>query len=144
MGIVGRYLVAGGLLVAVWKAAALGLASNMLPAPEAALTAFGQAVKTRTFWIHFSASAYRVASAMALAWLIAFPAGILLGFHRQVDRYLSPFVFRTYPIPKIVLLPVFLVLSLADCCREKLRLLSLLYSLACPPVQLPMYSSLIH
>ncbi len=110
MGIVGRYLVAGGLLVAVWKAAALGLASNMLPAPEAALTAFGQAVKTRTFWIHFSASAYRVASAMALAWLIAFPAGILIGFHRTADRYLSPFVFLTYPIPKIVLLPVFLVL----------------------------------
>lgn len=110
MGIIGRYLAAGGLLVVLWKAAALGLASNMLPAPEAALTAFGQAVKTRAFWIHFGASAFRVTSAMALAWLIAFPAGILLGYHRQADRYLSPFVFLTYPIPKIVLLPVFLVI----------------------------------
>ncbi len=110
MGVIGRYMVAGGLLLAVWKVAALALSSHMLPAPEDALMAFGQAVKTPVFWRHFSASAYRVGCAMALAWLVAFPAGVLLGYHRQADRYLSPFVFLTYPIPKIVLLPVFLVL----------------------------------
>ena len=106
----GRYAVAAVMMIAAWKALAWGLGSVMLPPPEAALAAFGQAVKTRAFWGHFLASAYRVAAAMAVAWLIAFPAGILLGYHRLSDRYLSPFVFLTYPIPKIVLLPVFLVL----------------------------------
>jgi putative 4-hydroxybenzoate polyprenyltransferase len=96
-------------MIAAWKVLAWGLGSVMLPPPEAALTAFGQAVKTRAFWGHFLASAYRVTAAMAVAWLVAFPAGILLGYHRFSDRYLSPFVFLTYPIPKIVLLPVFLV-----------------------------------
>ena len=109
MGVLGRYMVAGGLLLTIWKAAALALSSHMLPAPEDALMAFGQAVKTPVFWRHFSASAYRVGCAMALAWLVAFPAGVLLGYHRQADRYLSPFVFLTYPIPKIVLLPVILL-----------------------------------
>jgi NitT/TauT family transport system permease protein len=52
----------------------------------------------------------RVAAAMALAWLLGFPFGLFLGYHRRADRLLSPFVFLTYPIPKIVLLPVFLVL----------------------------------
>ena len=105
----GRYAVAAVLMIAAWKALAWGLGSVMLPPPEAALAAFGLAVKTRAFWGHFLASTYRVAAAMAVAWLIAFPAGILLGYHRLSDRYLSPFVFLTYPIPKIVLLPVFLV-----------------------------------
>jgi len=105
-----RYLAAGILLVAAWKLAALALSSAMLPPPEAALGAFGRAVKTGAFWIHFGTSALRVSAAMALAWVLGFPIGILLGYHRLADRFLSPFVFLTYPIPKIVLLPVFLIL----------------------------------
>jgi 4-hydroxybenzoate polyprenyltransferase len=105
-----RYIAAVLLLLAAWKAMAVGLGSTLLPAPEEALAALGQAAKTRAFWGHFGASAYRVSAALALAWLCAFPAGILLGYHRRADRLLSPLVFLTYPIPKIVLLPVFLVL----------------------------------
>lgn len=105
-----RYGGAVILLLAAWKALAVGLGSNLLPAPEEALAALGQAVKTGAFWGHFAASALRVSAALALAWLGGFPAGILLGYNRRADRLLSPFVFLTYPIPKIVLLPVFLVL----------------------------------
>ncbi|MFZ7125006.1 MAG: UbiA-like polyprenyltransferase [Desulfobacterales bacterium] len=98
------------LLAGLWKLAAWLLGSVMLPPPEEAFAAFGAAVKGRAFWEHFMASAFRVASAMGLAWLTAFPAGVLLGYNRTADRTLSPFVFLTYPVPKIVLLPVFLVL----------------------------------
>lgn len=97
-------------LAGAWKLAALLMGSAMLPPPESAFAAFGAAVKTWGFWDHFLASAYRVAAAMGTAWLIAFPAGLLLGYHRLANRFLSPFVFLTYPVPKIVLLPVFLVL----------------------------------
>ena len=34
----------------------------------------------------------------------------MLGFSRKTDTLLSPFVFLTYPIPKIVFLPIFLVI----------------------------------
>ncbi|MGD9017597.1 MAG: UbiA-like polyprenyltransferase [Desulfobacterales bacterium] len=105
-----RYGASLFVLVGGWKLAALCLGTAMLPPPETAIAAFGSAVKTWAFWSHFLASALRVTAAMALAWLTAFPAGILLGYHRSANRYLSPFVFLTYPIPKIVLLPVFLVL----------------------------------
>ena len=105
----GRYIVSLCLLLAGWKLLSLGLASSILPPPEEAFGAFGQAVKTRAFWAHVGASAFRVTAAMALSWLIAFPAGVMLGFLRRVDLVLAPMVFLTYPIPKIVLLPVFLV-----------------------------------
>jgi putative 4-hydroxybenzoate polyprenyltransferase len=105
-----RYFLSVLLLVAGWKAASAALSSSILPPPEVAFAAFAAAVKTREFWEHFLVSGFRVAWAMAVAFLLAFPAGILLGFHRRADALLSPFVFLTYPVPKIVFLPVFLVL----------------------------------
>jgi NitT/TauT family transport system permease protein len=47
---------------------------------------------------------------MALAWAAAFPLGIVMGSSRKVDAWLAPLVFVTYPVPKIVLLPVVLLL----------------------------------
>jgi NitT/TauT family transport system permease protein len=110
MKLVGRYLISGGLLMMVWKMASLMVSSVILPPPELAFTAFFRAVATLSFWRHFGASALRVTAAMAMAWLMGFPLGIVLGYHRKTDQLLSPFVFITYPIPKIVLLPVFLIL----------------------------------
>ncbi|NNF99682.1 MAG: ABC transporter permease [Desulfobacteraceae bacterium] len=105
-----RYATASMILFIGWKLVSFFLSADILPPPEVAFVAFAKAVTTAEFWSHFIASACRVSSAMALAWLCGFPAGILLGYNRKVDRVLSPFVFLTYPVPKIVLLPVFLVL----------------------------------
>ncbi len=104
-----RYTLSGVLLILCWKLFAMGLSSAMLPPPEKAFAAFGEALKTARFWMHFGVSAFRVSSAMALAWLAGFPLGILMGYSKTADRLLSPILFLTYPIPKIVLLPVFLI-----------------------------------
>jgi NitT/TauT family transport system permease protein len=93
-----------------WKGLAAVLSTNVVPEPERALAAFFRAMGTASFWSHFLASAWRAVAAMALAWITAFPVGIAMGASRRIDRRLSPFVFLTYPIPKIVLLPIFLLL----------------------------------
>ncbi len=105
-----RYTLSGVLLILCWKLFSMGLSSAMLPPPEQAFAAFGEALKTALFWKHFGVSAFRVSAAMALAWLAGFPLGILMGYSKAVDRLLSPILFLTYPIPKIVLLPIFLIL----------------------------------
>ncbi len=105
-----RYIASMFFLLITWKIISIVISTAMLPPPEKALSTFAGVVKTKTFWSHFTVSAFRVSSAMAVAWLFAFPAGILLGYHRKTDELLSPFIFLTYPIPKIVFLPVFLVL----------------------------------
>lgn len=104
------YLFAVLLLVGVWKILSLVMTTTILPAPETALWAFVLGLGQADFWRHLGSSGFRVTSAMAMAWMIGFPLGILIGHHEQTDRLLSPFVFLTYPIPKIVLLPIFLVL----------------------------------
>lgn len=105
-----RYLFSALLLFLLWKLLSVLLSAAVLPSPEVAFAAFGRAVKTLDFWRHFGISAYRVACGMLIAFAIGFPAGIILGWHKLLDKYLSPFVFFTYPLPKIVFLPVFLLI----------------------------------
>jgi len=105
-----RYALVVLALGLIWKGAATALGGIILPAPEDAARAFFQAMATADFWAHFATSTWRVVAAMALAWLTAFPLGLLMGSVPRIDALLAPFIFLTYPIPKIVLLPVFLLL----------------------------------
>ncbi len=105
-----RYGVVILALGVLWKAVALALGGVILPHPEDALAALLRAMGTGRFWEHFLASAWRATAAMALAWGAAFPLGLVMGSMERVDAVLAPFVFLTYPVPKIVLLPVFLLL----------------------------------
>ena len=92
--------------------------------------AFIAAMGTQLFWEHFFVSAYRAVTAMAIAWFIAFPLGLIMGSVKRVDNLLAPFVFLTYPIPKIVLLPVFLLLlGLGDAAKIAMIALILGYQI---------------
>ncbi len=93
-----------------WKVAAVLLSSPILPGPEETMRAFLAALGTATFWSHFGISTFRVLASIALAWALAFPLGIMIGYDRKTDRYVSPLIFLTYPIPKMVFLPVMILL----------------------------------
>ena len=105
-----RYLVAFLAILLLWQAGATALGPYLLPAPLDVLSAWCDALMGPDMPGHIKSSAVRVVSAMVLAWVTAFPLGILLGYKKRIDRYVSPMVFLTYPLPKIVLLPVFLTL----------------------------------
>jgi NitT/TauT family transport system permease protein len=93
-----------------WKVLAMTLTREVLPHPKDAIGAFILSLATLDFWAHFFASGYRAVMAMIIAWFLAFPVGIAMGASRRIDALLSPFVFMTYPIPKVVLLPVVLLI----------------------------------
>ena len=112
-------------LYLAWKLAAFRLSSAVLPQPEAAVAAFALALGTADFWLHFAASAYRAGVGMCIAWAVGFPLGVLMGGAKKVDRVFAPFIFLTYPVPKIVLLPVILlVFGLGD--ASKIAVISLI------------------
>ena len=55
---------------------------------------------------------------MIVASMVAYPLGLLLGLNNKADRLGSALLYLTYPLPKIVLLPVFfLLLGLGDSSR---------------------------
>jgi NitT/TauT family transport system permease protein len=63
----------------------------------------------------FLISLYRVVAAMLLGTLLAMPLGLIVGRSPRLDALVAPLLYILYPIPKIVLLPLLLVLlGLAD------------------------------
>lgn len=105
-----RYVPAVIFILLGWELASRVLGPFLLPAPADVLACFGAAVRTHVFWEHAGASCWRALAGLGLGWCAAFPLGLWLGAARAADKALSPLVFLTYPLPKIVLLPVFLSL----------------------------------
>lgn len=125
-----RYLAVILVIMGLWELLALGPAKGVLPPPLEAVEAFIRDLGRAEYLRHMAASTYRAASAMALAWIVAFPLGVLMGGVPGLDKILAPFVFLTYPVPKIVLLPLFLLLfGLGDTAKIGMIVLILSYQI---------------
>lgn len=94
----------------LWKIASVLTASAVLPSPENVFIAFAAEIQTYQFWIHFGISSWRVCASILISWVIAFPLGAVLGYSPTMDRIFSPVVYMAYPVPKMVLLPVVVLL----------------------------------
>jgi NitT/TauT family transport system permease protein len=109
LGRLGGYAGAAGVLLVGWELLARAVASPALPGPGPALRDFARLFFTSLF-PHLAVSGARVVVSMVLGAGLAAPLGLVLGRSPRVDRVAAPMVFLTYPIPKVVLLPVFLTL----------------------------------
>ncbi|MET1125177.1 MAG: ABC transporter permease [Archaeoglobaceae archaeon] len=98
------YLITIFALLSLWHAASLILKNPALPSPIDVLPLMLSAELLK----HAAISLLRVAYSLALALSIAIPAGI---FSREkfVDAVVSPVIYLLYPIPHIVLLPIYII-----------------------------------
>lgn len=116
--IVFRYILGFLILGGLWHAGAAALGPDLLPDPVATVRLFGESLLTEDFQTHIAVSLWRLTAGLLAAVFFAFPLGLLLGHCRAADRFGSPLLFITYPLPKIVLLPVFFTLvGLGDASR---------------------------
>lgn len=128
--IVLRYLVGFLFLGALWQAGATALGPDLLPDPVATLVLFASSLMTADFWSHILISLWRLTAGLLSAVAVAFPLGLFLGHCRTADKVGSPLLFITYPLPKIVLLPVFFTLvGLGDASRVLLIALTTGYQI---------------
>jgi NitT/TauT family transport system permease protein len=111
-------------LLLLWWAASLLVRSEVLPGPVVVAKAFVAALP-RGLARHFIVSGYRVLLGIAAAMLLGVPAGLVLGQSPALNRIFSPALYILYPIPKIVFLPVILLLlGIGD--RSKIFILFLI------------------
>ncbi len=101
-------LLAALALLIAWEIAALLVNREILPAPMTVIAAFFVQLPRSLGW-HFVVSTWRVVVSIALSVALATPAGLVLGQNEKLDRFFAPVVYLTYPIPKIVLLPIVLL-----------------------------------
>ena len=102
-------LLATAGLVLAWQGAAMLVDRAVLPQPWDVLRAFVQALP-RDLGIHTLVSAWRVVASILLSLVTAVPAGLGLGLSPTASRLAAPIIYLLYPIPKIVFLPVVLLL----------------------------------
>ncbi|MDI6900587.1 MAG: ABC transporter permease [Anaerosomatales bacterium] len=103
------YLGAAAALVAGWWLLALIVDSPALPGPGLALGDFATLFFSDLL-PELGVSAWRVVASMAISVALAAPLGLLVGRSPRLDAVVAPMIFLTYPVPKIVFLPVLLVL----------------------------------
>ena len=58
---------------------------------------------------HTAASTVRAVSGFAAAAVIGIPLGIAMGWYRSWENFFSPLVSLSYPVPKIGLIPLFIL-----------------------------------
>lgn len=98
-----------GIFVLCWIALAAALNREIMPYPWQVLPVFVEEMQG-DLWDHTLVSARRVLSAIAAAVLLATPVGLGLGQIRVLNRIFSPLIALVHPIPKVVFLPVILVI----------------------------------
>lgn len=91
-----------------WAALSAAVASPALPGPVIAITTFLE--QWPHIWPHVLVSLWRVVAAMGIGTVLAVPLGLWLGRSPRADAFAAPLIFLIYPIPKVVFLPVLLVL----------------------------------
>ncbi len=101
-------LAIAGLLV-VWQLASMFLSKPILPLPWEVLAAFVSELP-KDLGRHTAVSAGRVVASILVAVVVAVPAGLALGLSPTADRLAAPAIYLLYPIPKIVFLPIILLL----------------------------------
>ncbi len=102
------YVGAAVVMVVLWELASLAMHSPALPTPADGLGEFAK--QFPVLLPHFGVSTLRVVSSILLGLVVGAPLGLVLGRSERADVIFGPLVFLNYPVPKVVFLPVLLVL----------------------------------
>lgn len=97
-----------GLLLG-WQLLSMALNTPAFPGPLPVFEAFGRLFADKLL-PHVLVSAWRVVISMAVGTALAAPLGLVIGRSPRIDLFAAPLLFLTYPVPKVVFLPVLLVL----------------------------------
>lgn len=117
------------LLLALWQGLSLFVSSPIFPSPMQVGRNLAE-VFFRLMAMHAGWSLWRIGCSLFLAVLAGFPLGIAMGYSARVNRFLSPFVYVAYPIPKIALLPiVMLAFGVGEAAKILLIFLILLFQI---------------
>ena len=97
------------LCLALWAGMAYLLQMPVIPSPAQVLLRLA-AKFPDTIAVHAGYSLMRIVLGLFAAVAVGYPIGVLMGYFPRVNRLLAPLLYLTYPVPKIALLPVVMLL----------------------------------
>ena len=97
------------LVIIIWQVLSCLLKIPIIPSPATVFINIVDIFSSKV-QIHLLYSLGRILGGIALSIFIGVPLGFLMGYFDKVDKLLSPLVYFTYPVPKIALLPIIMLL----------------------------------
>lgn len=98
-------------LLAIWELICQsGVVSSLfLPAPSAIINALLEMIADGEIGVSLAASLYRILAGFFIGSLVGLAVGLVTGTSALMDKIGTPIVNAIYPIPKIALLPLFIL-----------------------------------
>ncbi|HAQ55128.1 MAG TPA: ABC transporter permease [Anaerovibrio sp.] len=103
------YLLAAVVLTIIWFVVSQLVDLPIIPSPVLVVENLAD-IFMKYIAIHSLYSLWRIGAGLLLAVAVGLPLGVIMGYFPQTDRFLAPVVYLTYPIPKIALLPILMLL----------------------------------
>lgn len=97
-------------ILIIWLLGSLLLQKSCLPNPAEAIKSCFMILINGELTVHILASLKRVILGILWGTLMAIPVGAVMGYSKSVDKYLGSLFNFLYIIPKVVFLPVIVVL----------------------------------
>ena len=96
-------------VVLLWELLWIWGLPHYILGPVEILKHFLTALGSEELYTHIGASLMRSLPGFAIGTLLGIALGLLAGISRALHQMLSPMIFLTYPVPKIVMLPLFML-----------------------------------
>ncbi len=109
-----NFILAIFLIFVLWQIAGMSIQSPILPPPTKIIVNIFTTFHSHIA-IHALYSLRRIIIGLILSLIVGTLVGVLMGYFKKIDSILSPIIYFNYPIPKIALLPiVMLMFGLGD------------------------------
>lgn len=102
------YALATAFLLVFWQITSLWMSEPFFPGPYGSLMAFAREMG-KGLGTHLLVSTARVVVGLAAALVPAVALGMVLGRVERLDRFAAPLIYLTYPVPKIIFLPLIVI-----------------------------------
>lgn len=104
------YIIGGFVLFnIIWYILAEWLQLRVLPSPAEVYSTYPKAFENDIL-AHSLASLRRIAISIGISLGIAIVLGLWMGYNKRANKLLGPLVYFSYPVPKLALLPIVMVL----------------------------------
>lgn len=106
---IGGLLAAAVLIHILWYLASMMMGKTILPNPIVVYQNFPNLFQ-QEMAKHLLVSLGRIFAGMGIALLLGFGFGLLMGSSQRWNQVLDPLIYLTYPIPKLALLPIVMLI----------------------------------
>ncbi len=96
-------------ILLLWQFFSIVANVPFIPSPFRVLKTIASIFKSKIL-MHSIYSLFRIFAGIFLSMAIGIPIGLAMGYFKRLDNMLSPFIYFIYPVPKIALLPIVMLL----------------------------------